>query len=59
MGIDHRTARPRRMTALAALGIIRDEVAQPLQPLSAAEREHIAKILFELGFEPALASQQA
>jgi dihydrodipicolinate synthase/N-acetylneuraminate lyase len=43
--------------ALAALGIIQAEVAQPLQPLAAAEREHIAKILVELGFEPAVAAQ--
>jgi len=45
--------------ALATLGILRNEVAQPLQPLSSAERRQVEAILRELGFQPALAGQQA
>jgi 4-hydroxy-tetrahydrodipicolinate synthase len=40
--------------ALAALQICRDEVAQPLQPLSSTERRRIEILLHELGFQPLL-----
>jgi len=45
--------------ALAALGICSDEVAQPLQRTSPAERSQIESILRELGFAAMLAAQQA
>jgi dihydrodipicolinate synthase/N-acetylneuraminate lyase len=44
--------------ALAMLNICRDELAQPLQPLSPVERRQIEAILRELGLLPALAAQQ-
>jgi 4-hydroxy-tetrahydrodipicolinate synthase len=45
--------------ALATLNICRDEVAQPLQPLSSVERQQIETIVRELGILPALTARQA
>jgi 2-dehydro-3-deoxy-D-pentonate aldolase len=45
--------------ALAALAITSDEVAEPLQPLTAADKRHIESVLRELDFHAALAAQPA
>lgn len=43
--------------ALAAMGITTPQVAEPLQPLSAAEQRHVESILGELGLQLGLRAQ--